>query len=857
MHGNVASKVFFQRVLRIVLLAGLATLFSAAPSFALQPGAINDNDTVVLSGNVYPLARAEFDVGRTNPSLQMDRIILSLRLSPRKQAELDSLLSEQQDPASPNFHHWLTPQEFGELFGPTPGQIEGVTAWLTAHGFVIDEVANGRMWINFSGSVANVERAFHTEIHDYSVGGKRYHANAQNPSIPRALSDAVVGVVSLNDFPIPMLHDEIQVQPDYTSGSNHYMSPGDFSIIYNLNPLYSSGIDGSGQSIAIVGRTNPSTAATDWANFRSKMGLPVSNPQIIINGPDPGDLGINEDSEADLDVEWSGAVAKNASILFVTSKSTASTDGVSLSAQYIVDNNLAPVMSTSFGLCETSLTTTGNSFYNNLWQQAASQGITSFVSSGDSGAAGCSSPSSTTGAGRAVNGLASTPYNVAVGGSQFNEGSGTYWNTTNTTGYTSAISYIPEIVWNESGNVSGDTGLWATGGGVSTLYSKPAWQVSPGVPSDNARDVPDVALSAAGHDGYLTMIQGSLYIVSGTSASSPSFAGIMALVVQKTNDNQGNANTRLYELGNAQFAGGGAAVFHDIISGNNSVPGVTGYSAASGYDLATGLGSVDAYALVNSWEIIGACGPANGASFSSAPSTGLCSVGTPSTLTGTGPWSWSCAGSYGGSTASCSANLEIDGACGAANGASFYSEPTTNLCGVGTASAVTGTGPWSWSCAGSYGGSTASCFANLEVDGACGAANGASFSAIPASGLCSGGTPSTVTGTGPWNWSCNGINGGITATCSATYGLTGLLTIEGTTTYYGSMYDAYNAAAGGNTIESQAVILTENPVFNSPVSVIIQGGYDSTFSSIIGYTIISGTMAIQDGTVTVNDLIVQ
>jgi hypothetical protein len=329
----------------------------------------------------------------------------------------------------------------------------------------------------------------------------------------------------------------------------------------------------------------------------------------------------------------------------------------------------------------------------------------------------------------------------------------------------------------------------------------------------------------------------------------------MALVVQKTNDNQGNANKRLYQLGNAQYGGGGAAVFHDIVSGNNSVSGVTGYNAATGYDCATGLGSVDANALVNNWEIIGACGTADGASFYSAPTTDLCSAGTASAVTGTGPWSWSCTGSYGGSTASCSASLEVDGACGPANGSSLYSEPTTGLCSAGTASAVTGTGPWSWSCYGFNGGITASCSASLEVDGACGPANGSSFSSAPSTGLCSAGTASAVTGSGPWSWSCYGLNGGITASCSAQ--LTGLVTIAGTTTYYNSMQDAYNAAAGGETIESQAVTLTENPVFGNAVSVVIQGGYDSTYGSIIGYTTISGTVTIQNGTVTVNDLVIQ
>ena len=487
-----------------------------------------------------------------------------------------------------------------------------LTGWLASHGFAVEEVGRGRTWINFSGTAADVERAFRTRMRDYRVDGTLRHANAQDPSIPRGLADLVAGVVSLHNFPRKSMISGVratplQSQPEYTSGSTHYLAPGDFATIYNLNPLYAAGIDGTGQSIAIVGRTNPSNSSTKWATFRSLMALPANAPQIIVNGADPGDQGANEDVEADLDVEWSGAVARNATIKFVTSKSTISTDGVDLSAQYIVNNNLAPVMSTSFGLCEQDLGS-GNTFYNNLWAQAASQGITSFVSTGDSGAAGCDSPSSPTASGGlAVNGLASTPYNVAVGGTEFNEDSGSYWNSSNGTGYTSAKSYIPEVAWNESGNVSGGSGLWATGGGASTLYGKPVWQVAPGVPADGHRDIPDVSLTAAIHDGYLVESvyhhSTALLVVGGTSASSPSFAGLMALVVQKTGQRQGNANVALYQLGTAQYGAAGAAVFHDTTSGNNSVPGLTGYSCTTRYDLATGLGSVDANALVTNWPV--------------------------------------------------------------------------------------------------------------------------------------------------------------------------------------------------------------------------------------------------------------
>ena len=562
---------------------------------------------MALKGHVHPLARPEFDRGAVAPSIPMDSIILSLRLPPGKQAAMEQLLVEQQVSTSPNYHRWLTPEEFGERFGPAAEDIAAVTGWLTSQGFTVNEVARGRSWINFSGRVSDVEHAFHTKIHSYYVNGRFRQANATEPSIPRGLADLVAGPVSLHNFPRRAMSRNIrplmpeETQPDYTtSGGNHYLAPGDFAVIYNLNSLYGTGIDGTGQAIAITGRTHPSSS--NWSTFRSKYGLPDNPPQVIVNGTDPGDLGADEDFEADLDVEWSGAVAKNAVIRFVVSASTNTSDGVDLSAQYIVNHNVAPVMSTSFGSCEAQMGS-DNTFFSNLWAQAAIQGITSFVSTGDAGAAGCDDPNSvSSGTGRAVNGLASTPYNVAVGGSQFNEGVGTYWNSANATDGTSAVGYIPETTWNESAGVSGGSGIWATGGGASLLYGKPVWQVSPGVPADGKRDIPDVSLTASGHDGYRIQSNGSTYIISGTSASSPSFAGIMALLVQKTGQHQGNANPRLYQLGNAQYGAGGAAVFHDITSGSNSVPGVTGYNCSTGYDPVTGLGSVNAYNLLVNWD---------------------------------------------------------------------------------------------------------------------------------------------------------------------------------------------------------------------------------------------------------------
>jgi hypothetical protein len=601
----------FMKFLWIFLSGLLVPAVAVAANNNSHKRVIDDNDTVVLHGNVNPHANPQADRGPTDPQLRYERMILTL--TPRNSARdsVAALLAQLQDPASPVYHQWLTPEQFGKRFGISDDDLSDVTDWLTRKGFTIDEVGAGRGWINFSGTVGLVERAFKTNIHDYELDGKIYHANNKDPEIPRALSDIVLGVVTLHNFPKKPMNLGLHSvpMPEYTSGTSHYVAPADFAKIYNVNPLYTAGTNGSGQTIAIVGRTD--IALGDVQYFRSFFGLPANDPVFVHNGTDPGNLGGGEEGEADLDVEWSGAVAQNATIKFVISKSTTTTDGVDLSAQYIVNNNVAKIMSTSFGQCESSMGTTENSFYNNLWSQAATQGITSFVSSGDSGAAGCNGGSDTTGSGAAVSGLASTPFNVAVGGTQFNDTANpsTYWSSTNnSTNQSSVLSYIPEIAWNESGNVSGGSGLWASSGGQSTVYTKPSWQVCVGVPSTNARFVPDVALTAAGHDGYL-VVQGhtstasGLGAVGGTSASSPSFAGLMALVNQKTGTSWGNANTKFYSLANAQYTGaaGAATIFHDITSGNNSVPGVTGFSCGTGYDAVTGVGSVDANAMVNNW----------------------------------------------------------------------------------------------------------------------------------------------------------------------------------------------------------------------------------------------------------------
>lgn len=591
---------------RFGLLAAL-TLFhlplaaQPGPEGSRITGTIDDLRTVRRRLDVHPLARREYDEGEAPPDIRMERMVLVLKPGVEQQKELNRLAAAQQNPHSLEYHRWLSPETFGRRFGVSDSDLAQIVGWLKAHGFAVEPVAPARRVIVFSGSTGQVSALFHTPIHYYNVQGRRHYANAACPELPQALEQVVGGILSLNDFRArPLHHPAARIAHKASAplfaddAGNHYLAPVDFSAIYDTGPLYANSVDGTGQSIAIVGRTNISLP--DVETFRSTSGLRANDPVIVVNGVDPGIVSEDEETEAVLDVEWSGATAPGASVLLVVSASTNASDGVALSAQYIVDQNLAGIVSLSFGSCEQNLGTAANQFWDGLWQQAALQGMTVLVASGDGGVAGCDPDSAAAAVNPpGVNGLCSSTASTCVGGTEFSDGAtqGTYWTAAGL-----ATGYIPETAWNESASVGG-TDLWATGGGPSTIYAKPDWQSGPGVPSDGWRDVPDVALSAASHDGYLTYMNGSLWAVAGTSAAAPSFAGLMALAAQQTGSRLGNVNSNLYGLASGHTGG---AIFHDVTAGDNSVPGLTGYSAGPGYDLATGLGSVDAAQLVAHWN---------------------------------------------------------------------------------------------------------------------------------------------------------------------------------------------------------------------------------------------------------------
>ena len=602
----------FVRYALVLCTTGLLTLPLLAQPDRLN-GRIDNTRTVVLAGTVPPRARRESDQGRVAASFPMSTLTIYLKPSSSQQTALQQLLANQQNPASADYHQWLTPEQYAARFGVSQHDVNEIAVWLQSQGLHVQRVARGRTWIQFSGTAQQVENAFHTQIHQYLENGELHYANSADPSIPAALSDMVLGLRGLNNYrlkprsklrgPVPTL-DPTLAPGDTTGNGAHELAPDDFATIYNVAPLYTAGIDGTGQKLVIVGQTD--IQVSDIDAFRSKFKLPPINlQQILVPGqPDPG-ISQGDLPEADLDLEWSGAVARNATIIFVNSPD------VFTSLNEAVDQVYAPVISMSYGVCEGGDLADLPSERQTA-RQANAQGITWLVAAGDSGAADCEDRGVVIAQdGLAVDAPASVPEVTAMGGSEFNEGNGNYWSSTNTASGGSALSYIPERVWNDTSAVGT---LEAGGGGASIFFSKPVWQSGPGVPSDSFRHSPDLSIaSSPNHDGYYVYSGGSSQIYGGTSVGAPTMAGIITLLNQylvssgaQKQAGLGNINPTLYRM--AQDSPG---AFHDITVGNNSVPcvigspdcttGTIGYNAGKGYDQASGLGSPDAYNLIHQW----------------------------------------------------------------------------------------------------------------------------------------------------------------------------------------------------------------------------------------------------------------
>jgi len=697
-------KAFPSGILAGVLLSCAAL---AAQNSTIAPRIttnVDESSLTTLKGNVPHRAQAQYDQGEVSASTQLTHMRLVLSRTSEQQAALDQYLAQLQDKSSPNYHKWLTPEQFGKLYGPADSDVAALVAWLESHGLQLETISKGRTNIAFSGTVSQVEEAFHTSIHSFQAGEAQFTSNTTDPQIPSALAGVVKGVAHLNTIrPRPHLvrGNAGRVNPqtkrmeptsdvsankprtgltDTSGGDFLYIVPADAATIYdtpnafNANNTSGTSYTGAGVKIGIGG--NATIIASIVGTYRSTFlgSAYATNPTLnyctsstscsstpasaVCSGSQTSGCYDNTDDadEAYLDTELSAGLAPGASIYYY-----ASTD-LNTGIEAALDANLVDIFSLSFGECESDMVSDGSlSLINGYWEQAAGEGIAVTVSTGDSGSAGCDGDTAKTTTvakdGLSVSGFASTPYNIAVGGTDFYALENSFTSNvsatlgSSSTYYRTVLSYIRESIWNDSvvtdtnslsENVP-ETGKYASivagSGGVSKEYSRPAWQTGTStVDNSGKRDLPDVSLMSGNGYDYATWLvcdddtgenfsgtnttlncssisAGNFDGFGGTSTAAPAFAGILALVQQKTGSRLGQAASVLYNLYNGSHS---SSIFHDVTVGNNSVPCTSGssncsdnsagyyfesgYNATTGYDLASGLGSVDATQLITYWN---------------------------------------------------------------------------------------------------------------------------------------------------------------------------------------------------------------------------------------------------------------
>ncbi len=608
-----------------VLFFSFVLVLAAQSRPALIGRNIDESRRHTLAGNTRPEARAENDLGAVADDFPMEHMILQLSRSAADEQALQQYIDSLHDPASPNYHRWMPAADFGAAWGSAPADRAAVVQWLESHGFTVNSIAPGGMTVDFSGTAAHVREAFHTAIHHLNVNGVPHVANMSDPEIPEALAPAVAGIVSLHDFsPRALKHGRAHADYTFTQGKTPYqaVTPGDLATIYNLNPLFAAGTTGAGQTIVVIEDTDL-YKTSDWTTFRSTFGLTkYTSGSLTSVHPAPA-TGTNncrapgvvagDDGEAALDAEWASAAAPGATIEVAACAGTRSTFGGFIALQNLINSKTPPsIVSISYGECEAENGAASNAAFSALYQQAVAEGVSLFVAAGDEGAASCDAGGSGATHGIGVSAFASTPYNVAVGGTDFGDSAaGTnsaYWSTTNSATFASARSYIPEIPWNDScasallaknfgySTVYGSTGFCssstaktdglqdvaagsggpsgcATGvpastgvvGGTCKGYAKPAWQAGVrGIVADAVRDIPDVSIFAAngiwGHfyvDCWSDIRNGGASCAGapstwdgggGTSYAAPILAGIQALINQKNGGAQGNPNYVYYKM---------------------------------------------------------------------------------------------------------------------------------------------------------------------------------------------------------------------------------------------------------------------------------------------------------------------
>jgi subtilase family serine protease len=715
----------FTAVFAVVSLIPIAAQSPLAAPSRRQPlirERIDETVLHTLPGNTRPEANRQNDRGAVDDSLPLEHMLLQLQRSSQQEDAVRGLIDDLHNAGSSKFHRWLTAEEFGRNYAPAQEDVDQITAWLKSHGFAVNVVYPSGMVLDFSGTAGQVRRAFHTPIHYYATNGRRHIANAADPQIPAAFAPVVAGVVSMHDFEPHSMRTPHR-DYTYTVGGSPYQAlvPADLATIYDLTPLFNSGYTGKGQTIAVIEDADL-YSQQDWYTFRSTFGLAVYSSGTLSNlhpAPASGSnncgapgLGGGDDGEATLDAEWASAAAPGANIVVAACADTYTTFGGMIAMQNLINGPYPPsVISISYGECEAENGASSNAAFSALYQQAVAEGVSVFVSAGDEGAASCDANLNSATHGIGISAFASTPYNVAVGGTDFSDTfsgtNDTYWSSNNTSAFGSALSYIPETPWNDScaggllvnllgypaafgadsfcatrdakeegyrtvaagsggpsGCASGSPYNFGVVGGTCKGYPKPSWQSGVfGIPNDGVRDIPDVSLFAAnglwghyyvfcwsdtGNGGAPCLGAPSNWAgAGGTSFSSPILAGIQALVNQKQGSAQGNPNYVYYKLAAHDYGPQGSSacdssngpssakscIFHDVTLGDIAVNcagaancyGYFGtqpehvlgapdgalsisntsftaaFASATGWDFATGIGTVDAYNLVMNW----------------------------------------------------------------------------------------------------------------------------------------------------------------------------------------------------------------------------------------------------------------
>ena len=642
-----------KKLCAVVLTFAWLSAFAQRPAEGPQPrlaNALAENPRAVLAHSGSPRVLNAQDLGPLAAEMPVPGMTLVFRRSAAQQAALEQLLVEQQTPGSPAYRHWLTPESFAARFGIADADILATGNWLASYGFHVDNVARSRDRINFSGTANQVQRAFGAQLHHYRVDGAMHFAPASDLTLPAQLSEITAAVLHLSDFrPKPAWKAGSNLTPDLTDATTgaHYLLPTDLAAMYDL-PNLNTGAIGSlvpTAQVAVVGQSYVNTGSPSaidtfslWASVNYAPVLPILVPGSGVEAVSLGDQG---ESEIDLEyIRTGGGFVGNPLFVFVGDNLNYN---VFDALAFAISDNLAPVLSISYGACEPLLSSTELDQWNALFQQAAAQGQTIVASAGDSGSTSCVPESHATGItpaiqqSVAVDFPASSPYVTAVGGTQmapgtFAVGNTQYWGTNLfvTSFPATLLSYVPEVAWNEG---SATIGILAGGGGSSSHFARPAWQTTfPGMPAGSYRLVPDIALqSSIASPGYvLCTSDPSLFAqegqtasceeglmgsnqkfttAGGTSFAAPIFAGMVALLNAGAKTNGlGNLNPQLYQL--AGVPSTYASAFHDITTGTIAcTTGATDCVAASqgdypaqpGYDQATGLGSIDFNALLSAW----------------------------------------------------------------------------------------------------------------------------------------------------------------------------------------------------------------------------------------------------------------